>query len=552
MIEQQDNQENDSAKTEVFTINYPQIPDLEVCCVLGKGGSGTVYKGRQAFLKRDVAIKVLNVSNGTIDDAFVERFHREVQILADLIHPHIVSCFQAGVTCETEQYPQSPYLAMEYVDGPSLQAWIRKQGKINEVKALEIIENIADALAYAQKKSIIHRDIKAENILLKPEPDGDAEQHFIPKLADLGIARSTDPQQGDNLTIVGTMIGTPSSMAPEQFNEPNNVDFKADIYGLGCVFFHMVTGKKPYEGFNLTEMVIKKNSTEPLDPKELNAQLHKQVVLLITSMMAKDKSDRPESYADLIHQCQAIRQKLLLKSTHNVPAGKIYSILSVSVVLVLLLGLVFLLKKDEHVPVEPETVSSVAQKKPTATDEPEVSEIAGQEKIVKNNKPNELTNNDIPVISEQKTEQPVNILKTTLLIQYEDKDSKMLLPGELFNLKITALHDAYVYCYFENQQHEIVRFFPNRFEANNFLVQDSSVILPGDMPFELGASADAINERIACFFTREYMQGQLPEEVLAKDFENLSVSSLEQVGELFSFVNESKIPGTFFTIQVRK
>ncbi|MCW8932008.1 MAG: serine/threonine protein kinase, partial [Gammaproteobacteria bacterium] len=319
MSHKQEEKKASEGKTEVFSLSYPEIPDLEVFSVLGKGGSGTVYKGQQPFLKRDVAIKVLNVTHGAINEEFVERFHREAQILADLIHPNIVSCFQAGMTTEASNYPISPYIVMEFVEGPSLQDWIKKVGVVDQITALSIIEKVASALDYAFRKSIIHRDIKAENILLKPLNTNnslDSEFDFVPKLADLGIARSTQKDKKSNLTVVGTMIGTPSAMAPEQFNDPDNVDFKADIYGLGCVLFHMVTGTKPYEGYNLTEMVISKNSSEVLNPKEINSKLNKKIVNLILSLMAVDKNDRPSSYENLMQQCQTVR--LALNKKNNI------------------------------------------------------------------------------------------------------------------------------------------------------------------------------------------------------------------------------------------
>jgi serine/threonine protein kinase len=539
MHKEQGNEPLSSGKTEIISMSYPDIPELDISQILGKGGSGTVYKGRQPFLKRDVAIKVLNVTNGVINEDFVDRFHREAQILAGLIHPHIVSCFQAGMTNASEAYPISPYLAMEFIDGPSLEQWIDKEGIVGQVVALDVIEKIAGALDYAHNKSIIHRDIKAENILLKPKDnsltqssiDTKTEFDYIPMLADLGIARSTNLDRSDTLTMVGTMIGTPSSMAPEQFNEPDHVDFKADIYGLGCVLFHMVTGKKPYAGNNLTEMVISKNSADVLDPNKINSGLNKKIVKLIYSMMAVQKSERPDSYADLIQQCQFIaselgkKNKQKTKKKSSLLKGKwIYIMstigISVSVIIYFLLPMF------------------------------SVSEIFPGKK-------NHLAfESMIPIVSlpEQKSLDRTRgisiIVKNFLKIQYADKNDEFLAPGESFNVVIETQQNAHIYCYFENQQGEISRFFPNRFNSESYVLRSKPLVLPGDYPFKLFASEDGISERVACFSSAEDVLDNLPAKVIGVDFETLPVQSLEQVKDIYLRYSDSEITDTVFDIRV--
>ncbi len=530
-------------KTEEFSLASPQIPDLEVFNILGKGGSGTVYKGRQPFLNRDVAIKVLNVNQNVVNEDFVQRFHREARILADLIHPNIVSCFQAGMTLEASDYPVSPYLAMEFVEGPSLQDWIKKVGIIDQVTALNIIEQITLALDYSFKKTIIHRDIKAENILLKPlhsNEGADSEFNFTPKLADLGIARSTQSDKNNDLTVVGTMLGTPSSMAPEQFNDPDNVDFKVDIYGLGCVLFHMVTGKKPFAGYNLTEMVIKKNSLESLNPKEINPKLNTKVVDLILSMMAVDKDDRPPSYEDLIHQCQSVTLNLGLSKKNKkkkqgahgskknsskkngseknyVKWGFMASIFS------LLLATIVYFFWPEITATNNTTRLSVDTNKSSTS---------------------------IVSIDETNIIQSNNELKNTLEIRYADKNDVFLAPGESFNLMVSTQQDAYIYCYFENQKGEISRFFPNRFNIQSLILKSKPLILPGDSKFNMNASNDGISERVACFATAQNIIDRLPSDIVGVDFEALPVSSLEEVKAIYLQINETQITDTFFDIRV--
>lgn len=553
MINKQDNDSVITETTKVVSIPYPEIPDLEVCHILGKGGSGTVYMGRQPFLQRDVAIKVLNVTNGAIDDDFVKRFHREAQILAGLLHPNIVSCFQAGVTKTTTDFPQSPFLAMEFIDGPSLQTWIHQQGKVNELIALSIIEKIADALHYAHKKNIIHRDIKAENILLKPvEYPGENEQEFnyIPKLADLGIARSTQSNRDNNLTIVGTMIGTPSSMAPEQFNDPDNVDFKADIYGLGCVLFHLVTGEKPYKDFNLTEMVIKKNSHEALDPLDINPRLNKKVAKLVTAMMAADKEQRPESYAELILQCRHISHALKNDDGKTKSSKAVFYLIPV-----IIISLGFMYFTYPKLFTHNQTPEIIADTGKRSEVQPALKETTEQPEDTSIVEAAEVT----PAVENNSEEATDAIQKTTdsstftnlLQIHYSDKEEQFLTPGELFKLKITTQHDAHIYCYFENQNSEVMRFFPNRFMTQSLISSQQTLILPAEDEFDLNASIDGVNERIACFSSPNDIFNVLDQSVTGTDFEVLSLTSLEQVKEFFYQDKTIMVNDVFFTIYVQ-
>jgi len=295
-------QDNDETIISTASISPDiDIPEIDLGSIIGKGGAGVVYKGRQPYLNRNVAVKILNIINPATDSRFNERFQREAQILAELVHPNIVACYQAGITKD-----QQPYIAMEFIDGPTLEDYLGDQNKISVPLALNIVLHISEALKYAYDNKIIHRDIKAENILLKPDTVGlSAEFKFIPKLADLGIARSTEIEPEDNLTAVGMVIGTPNSMAPEQFNSPAEVDFHADIYGLGCILYQALTGHKPFSGKSLIEILAKKMDGDYPDPGKYNDQINKPVSRLIKDMLAPAVADRPESYRKLTDQCKA-------------------------------------------------------------------------------------------------------------------------------------------------------------------------------------------------------------------------------------------------------
>ena len=219
------------------------FPNLEILGWIGQGGMGAVYKARQPKLNRFVALKILPESLGR-DPAFAQRFLREGQMLARLNHPNIVAVHDFG------QAGGYFYLLMEFVDGVNLRQAM-SAGRFTPSQALAIVPKICEALQFAHDEGVLHRDIKPENILL------DTKGRV--KLVDFGIAKLVDsvdtegqPTTGDAigaLTQSGAALGTPDYMAPEQITQPSGVDHRADIYSLGVVFYELLTGELPKEGF---------------------------------------------------------------------------------------------------------------------------------------------------------------------------------------------------------------------------------------------------------------------------------------------------------------
>jgi serine/threonine protein kinase len=213
----------------------PVFPQFEILELIGRGGMGYVYKARQLHLGREVALKLLPEKLST-DPHFAERFMREARVLARLNHPNIVMVHDFG---HTGGYY---YLVMEFVDGLNLRQAMR-MGKFSPAEALAIVPKICDALQYAHEEGVLHRDIKPENILL------DARGRV--KIADFGIAKIVGEEKGPiTLTGTGASLGTPHYMAPEQFENPSQVDHRADIYSLGVVFYEMLTGELPLGRFS--------------------------------------------------------------------------------------------------------------------------------------------------------------------------------------------------------------------------------------------------------------------------------------------------------------
>ncbi|MDJ0520619.1 MAG: serine/threonine-protein kinase [Planctomycetota bacterium] len=256
---------------------------------IGRGAMGTVYKAIHKGLHRVVAIKILRRDLAT-DKTQIERLRREAKLLADLDHPNIVRAFDAG---ESNGFP---YFVMEYVEGQSLRDKIITEGKLSNEEALRVTRALADALEKARRMGIVHRDVKPGNILM-----GKSGQ---PKLMDLGLAKGPlDP----GLTQHGATVGTPQFMSPEQAESPDKADTRSDIYSLGATLYAMVTGRPPFEGSTLAEIITKVMSQQPVPPRVRNPDVSPEVSHLIERMMLKDASLRYATPDEVIADIDMIR-----------------------------------------------------------------------------------------------------------------------------------------------------------------------------------------------------------------------------------------------------
>jgi serine/threonine protein kinase len=209
------------------------FPQWKVIRLLGRGGMGAVYEMHQPELDRTVAVKLLPME-ASGDEHLVERFRREARTLAKLRHPGIVALFESGVTPAGHFY-----FVMEHVNGSPLSQWIA-EGRLDVPRAIDIVRQVCEALAYAHAQGVIHRDIKPSNILL------DDQGHA--KVADFGLARRDHVETASGALSVsrtGQFMGTPAYAAPEQVRDAAHVDHRADIYALGVLLYEMLTGDLP-------------------------------------------------------------------------------------------------------------------------------------------------------------------------------------------------------------------------------------------------------------------------------------------------------------------
>ncbi len=251
---------------------------------IGQGGMGEVWLARHTALDRDVAIKILSPKLVS-DTNFIQRFMHEVKIAGKLNHPNIIPAFDAG------HIQGLYYMVMRYCDGIELSDRLKIDTVIPEKEALKIVRDIAEALNSAWNEAkIFHRDIKPSNIMI--DKKGNA------RLMDMGISKCIT--EDVDMTIDGTMVGTPFYVSPEQAKGDKKIDFRADIYSLGATLYHMVTGQVAFDGENSVEIVTKQVTEPLLPPIQVNPGLSDEINHLIIKMMHKHPEDRQASWQNVI------------------------------------------------------------------------------------------------------------------------------------------------------------------------------------------------------------------------------------------------------------
>jgi serine/threonine protein kinase len=261
---------------------------------IGQGGMGMVLKAEHKRMRRIVALKVIRPRSIDSPSA-LKRFHREVETAAQLIHPNIVTAYDADEADGTH------FLVMEYVDGTDLSTLVKLEGGLPLETALSCVMQAARGLEYAHSKGIIHRDIKPRNLLLSP--DGNL------KILDMGLARVETSSGADqtDLTGSGQIMGTVDYMSPEQAINPKNADQRADIYSLGITLWYLLVGRLPFNGETVLEKLVA-HREEPIPslavarrgvPRELDAVFQR--------MVAKKPQQRYASMTELIADLEQCR-----------------------------------------------------------------------------------------------------------------------------------------------------------------------------------------------------------------------------------------------------
>ncbi|MGH7226156.1 MAG: serine/threonine-protein kinase, partial [Gemmataceae bacterium] len=284
----------------------PQSPDeigrlggYRVLKILGAGGMGMVYHAEDVHLQRPIALKVMKPEVAKNPMAR-ERFVREARAAAKLKSDHVVNIYQVG------EERQVVFLAMEFLEGMSLDDWLKKGRKPSLAQAARMGRQIALGLADAHGCGLIHRDIKPGNIWLDSRHQGRA------KLLDFGLARGDHEEH--QLTQSGAIVGTPAYMAPEQARGAN-VDYRADLFSLGVVLYRLTTGRLPFRGDNTMALLAALALDTPTPPRQLNADIPPRMAALIERLLAKDREQRPKTAKTVADELAAIEREATLAKT---------------------------------------------------------------------------------------------------------------------------------------------------------------------------------------------------------------------------------------------
>ncbi len=258
------------------------IAGYRIEALKGRGGMGTVYRAVQLSLNREVALKVLS-SRLTRDATFVDLFFREARAAGQLNHPNIVQVYDVGQD-ETESLY---FYSMEFVDGGSLQGRIDADGKLSVEESARAMLEAARGLLYAEKKRLVHRDIKPDNLMIG--------EGGIVKIADLGLAKSlTEGPRGEE-----GILGTPHFISPEQA-QGKEVDTRSDLYSLGASFYRILTGQNPYPGKTVKEIILQRLKVPPRPVREIDPEVPEDFARIVERLMQRDPAERYQSAEDLV------------------------------------------------------------------------------------------------------------------------------------------------------------------------------------------------------------------------------------------------------------
>ena len=258
---------------------------------IGRGGMSHVYLAEHVMLRRRLAIKVLP-KNRVNDSSYLDRFHREAQATASLDHRNIVRAYDVD-----HDGKDNHYIVMEYVDGQDLQVRVRENGPLDFETAANFIAQAAEGLEHAHAANLIHRDIKPGNLLV--DPSG------VVKLLDLGLALMKDDERA-SLTLVHNenVLGTADYLAPEQALNSHNIDYRADIYALGCTFYCLLTGHPPFPEGTLAQRIAKHQAVDPPLLTELLDDCPLEIAEICHQMMCKRPEDRIQSAAGVARRLE--------------------------------------------------------------------------------------------------------------------------------------------------------------------------------------------------------------------------------------------------------
>ena len=267
-----------------------QLGDYRLLRLLGRGAMAEVYLAEQLSLRRRVAVKILKPELAH-DPKYLERFRREAQSAAALVHASIVQIYEVGEQASLH------FIAQEYVQGQNLREWLRRHGPLDLPQAISVMRQVTAALAKAADAGLVHRDIKPENIMLTAEGEV--------KVADFGLARLTRQDESLDLTQVGMTMGTPLYMSPEQV-EGRPLDPRSDLYSFGVTCYHLLSGQPPFLSETALGVAVQHIKSQPTPLESKRPDLPAALCHLVHRMLAKSPDERFNSAHELLHEIRKL------------------------------------------------------------------------------------------------------------------------------------------------------------------------------------------------------------------------------------------------------
>lgn len=333
-------------------VKIEKLGRYRILDVLGQGAMGVVYKASDDRINRTVAIKTLQIRADMTEaqiKEFRERFFHEAQFAGRLSHPNVVTIY------DVQEEGDLSYIAMEYVDGTTLEKMLNAKTNLPLDKTIDILMQVCDGLTYAHRFGVIHRDIKPGNIIVSH--DGTA------KIMDFGIAKVTTSTR----TVIGTILGTPGYMSPEQITG-KSVDYRSDIFSVGTVMYELFTGEKAFTGKNMTEIMYKVVNDNPPPPTTLNSTLPAMLSNIVMKALKKNPDKRYASIEELARHLKNVKEFLngnavgtelafaedrtviaiLRRETEKLFANRLFNMISFAWACVSTLLLLLVMSDDHH------------------------------------------------------------------------------------------------------------------------------------------------------------------------------------------------------------
>jgi serine/threonine protein kinase len=291
------------------------LGQYEIMERIGRGRMAGVYRARHPS-GQIVAIKVLPPSRAK-NDQMLARFEREARLSVKLKHPNVVRSFQVGESRGVH------YLVMEYLEGETLEDVLNVRKRMPPQEGVRLIHQALLGLQHIHEQGMVHRDLKPANLMLVPAPAKDSTLKSNVKILDIGLAReffdenSPAPRDNMELTGEGVLLGTPDYLAPEQARDPRAIDIRADIYSLGCVLYHLLTGQPPFPDKNILTQMIRHATEKPKALQEFNPAIPEGLSQIVSWMIAKKPEER---YPTPARAAQALDAYLMVTAESTKPA----------------------------------------------------------------------------------------------------------------------------------------------------------------------------------------------------------------------------------------